>query len=111
MWLSRPLRLLSKAVAGAVLTPPLLLGVQPCSGLGGEGQPRLVAASFDVRQPARAYGVTADGQLLWLSLGHAKTFQNCQVRCKPTVLKDCAAGMAVSVPCSSSRHSPMEEQL
>ena len=53
--------------------------MQRCGGLGGEGQPQITAAAFDVRQPARAFGATADGQLLWLSLGHAKTFQNCQV--------------------------------
>lgn len=53
--------------------------LQPCAGLGDDSGRALAASAFDVRQPVRAYGATRDGQLLWLSLGHAKTFQNCQV--------------------------------
>lgn len=54
------------------------LCLQSCAGLGGDGDPVLAAAAFDVQHPVRAYGATGDGRLLHLSLGHAKTFQNCQ---------------------------------
>lgn len=54
--------------------------LQPCVGLGGDAGLQLAAATFDIRQPVRAFGATKDGQLLWLSLGNAKTFQRCQVR-------------------------------
>ena len=39
-----------------------------------------MAAAFDVQQPVRVYGATADGRLLLVNLGNAKTFQNCHVR-------------------------------
>lgn len=72
--------------------------MQHCGGLGDEGQPQITAAAFDVRQPARAFGATAGGQLLWLSLGHAKTFQNCQVHLATAITGLYPATVAGSAP-------------